>query len=628
MYRRDLRDTDADRILADAAMVDTVTEFQPDPDGDRIAYVAAREDRSDLWVLEDGHHRRLTGEGATGMAGGHLDETWIDWHPDGDTIAYSAPGEQGLDVWTVDPESGEKTQLTSGPGQDVQPKFSPDGTEIAFVTDDDPPGALVIVSTDGQRTEILRDDEYHYMQLRWAETGDLYAARSYHRDHRDRACEVVQVDRDGTVEVVYAEEGIKAYAPRPRPGSDGELAFVHDETGYDAIYLDEGDGSEPTLLFGAEGVVIHAPEWNENGDRLAVVVTERGDQQLHVIDVEGTEGTGGDTAERSERISDGVGERTDPRWHDGDVLAIVTTPTEPYSVRNVSTGETLASDAPAGLDERFVEPEELLYEADDGLEIHAIVYPPPGIEDADENEIPLIVHPHGGPTTFDGYAFNPRAQYFAVQGYAVIEPNYRGSSGFGREFRDRNDHAWGEGDLDDVIAAADALADAYPAVDGERAGIFGGSGGGLMTVNALGNSGRFDAGAAFYGVYDYEAFMDDTDDVGWRLMKRELGFPATEIENYRDASPIETVDQIDAPLLVLHGDADVRVPISQSELLVEELERHGVRHEFRRYEGEPHGFQRRENVLDAYSRVADLFAKYLQVDPDNGSSRPWTPPEE
>ncbi|MFB6156210.1 MAG: alpha/beta hydrolase family protein, partial [Haloferacaceae archaeon] len=109
-----------------------------------------------------------------------------------------------------------------------------------------------------------------------------------------------------------------------------------------------------------------------------------------------------------------------------------------------------------------------------------------------------------------------------------------------------------------------------------------------------------------------------------QLMKRELGDLSTDLENYRDASPIRHVADIDDPLLVLHGEEDARVPISQSEQLVEELEAHGKRYEFERYDGEPHGFTQREHVVDAYTRVADLFAKYLQVDPDDGSSRPHT----
>jgi dipeptidyl aminopeptidase/acylaminoacyl peptidase len=282
-------------------------------------------------------------------------------------------------------------------------------------------------------------------------------------------------------------------------------------------------------------------------------------------------------------------------------------------------GRRVTPSSVAGLRDRLPAPESLTYR-NDGEAIHAIVHPP--ADDATAGSVPLLVKAHGGPTSFDRYRFDWRASYLAALGYAVICPNYRGSDGFGRSFRMANDGDWGGGDLSDVVAAADAVAAEYEAVDGERAGIYGGSGGGLMTVNALARSDRFDAGAAFYGVYDYESFVDDTDDVGWQLMKRELGDLATDLENYRDASPIRHVESIDAPLLVLHGEADARVPISQSERLVERLEAHDGRYEFQRYPGEAHGFAGREAIVDAYTRVADLFAKYLRVDPDDGASRP------
>ena len=113
--------------------------------------------------------------------------------------------------------------------------------------------------------------------------------------------------------------------------------------------------------------------------------------------------------------------------------------------------------------------------------------------------------------------------------------------------------------------------------------------------------------------------------MGWQLLRRELGDLATDLDTYRAASPIRHVPDVADPLLVLHGEADARVPISQSEQLVAELEANGTRHEFRRYDGEPHGFSRQESVVDAYTRVADLFAKYLRRDPDDGSSRPHAP---
>ena len=227
------------------------------------------------------------------------------------------------------------------------------------------------------------------------------------------------------------------------------------------------------------------------------------------------------------------GRRYAPAWHDGEVVCVESTPRRPAwvvergadaatdadtsanaDVEAAGTGRTLAGTVPVGFEERLREPEARTYEAPDGREVHAMVYLPDGIDERADESLPLLVHLHGGPAAFDGFAYDFRAQYFASLGYAVIEPNYRGSDGFGRAVRDANDRARGAGDLEEVIDAADALAGWYEAVDGDRAGIFGGSGGGLMTANALRRSDRFLAGAAFYGVYGYETFVDDTDDVG------------------------------------------------------------------------------------------------------------------
>ncbi|WP_135824498.1 S9 family peptidase [Halorussus ruber] len=625
MYRRDLRDTQSDDLLADAVTAEMAEQAIPEPnesDGNRLAYAASREHRTDLYLKDGEETRKLTSRGLLAQRYTHLDPRWFDWHPEGENIAYAGEDDDGLSIWTADAETGEKTRVTNHDAADAGPRFSPDGDEIAFVTDNWSPGSLAVASADGRRVEVLRDDEFLYQDPRWADGDALYAVRTRHEDLTDRASQVVRVSRDGGVEPVFASDSVNAYAPRPRPSSDSdseELAFVHDETGFDAIYLTGPDREEPEQLVAERGTDLGAPSWDSSGEKLAFTATRDGKVEIRTVAADSGE---------VEALTDEPGDRYFPEWREGDVLAVAADPTTPPEVRNVSTGERVAGRPPAGLESRFVDPEEITYDSTGGVEIHAMVYLPEGHDEADPDSIPLLVHPHGGPTAFDGYEYNYRAQYFARQGFAVIEPNYRGSSGFGREFRNRNDFAWGEGDLDDVVNAADALADAYPAVDPDRAGIFGGSGGGLMTVNALGKTDRFDAGAAFYGVYDYETFVDDTDDVGWRLMKRELGFPATDIDNYREASPIRSVPDIEAPLLVLHGEEDVRVPLSQSEQLVEELDKHGKTYEFQTYDDEPHGFLKRENVVDAYSRVADLFAKYLEVNPDDGSSRPHRPDDE
>ncbi|MFC6890542.1 S9 family peptidase [Halorubrum trueperi] len=676
MYRRDLRDTDRDGLLADMATADFVVQAAVGPDG-RIAYAKNRELTTDLWLLTDGDDVRLTSEGALAMRYGRTDARWLDWSPDGDRIAYVTAD---AELATVDADTGTVDVLTDFEGGIGGLAWGDRG--IAVVTDHFSRGSLAVVSPAGDGVRAIANDGYLYDDPHWQ--GDaVVAIRSTHADLFDYEAALVRapVDtegggRDGEVTELFAEPGVRAACPRPRPRSvddddatddatDDALAFVHDGSGYDAVYgidasadrgdadsdADGGDGESDaaTELYGVPETEIAAPEWNDAGDRLAVTATAGGRTGVHVLDAGGplSESEFGlDTdpgaTEEIAVVAAGDAIHGAPRWDGDRLLSVRETPTEPPAIVDATTGDRLTPSATAGLAARLPATESFAYDSD-GTDIHAMVHPPAAAAgddanagtdaaarddaDAESASVPLLVKPHGGPTTFDGFGFDHRAAYFAALGYAVVRPNYRGSDGFGRAFRMANDGDWGGGDLDDVIRAADATAARYPAVDGDRVGIFGGSGGGLMTVNALGNSDRFRAGAAFYGVYDYESFVDDTDDVGWRLLKRELGDLVDDLEGYRDASPIRTVEDIEDPLVVLHGEADARVPISQSEQLVAELKAHDVRHEFRRYEGEPHGFGEVEHVLDAYTRVADLFAKYLRRFPDDGSSRPYEPPE-
>ncbi|MFC7069324.1 S9 family peptidase [Halobaculum lipolyticum] len=612
MYRRDLRDTDADDLLAAMATADAAVQAAPGPDGDRVAYAKAREGQIDLWLWDGETDTRLTSAGVLAMRYGRGDPAWVDWHPDGDELAFlSADG----DVSTVDVETGEIETLTGYDEPDLGLAYTPDGDALAVVTDRFSRASLALVAADGSRVEALADDEFLYGDPAVGADGTVYATRAPHRSLFDFEADLVAVDRDdagrGTgVREVVAADGVRVQNVRPRPDST-EVAFVHDESGFDAVSVVDGAATDadPEELYAVAGAEVADPSWSPSGKTLAVTVTENARANVHVVDRDGF----------ADELTDDDAFHTAPRWRDGDVLAVRDTPHEPPTVWNVSEDEQVTPSAAPDFGARVPTPETISYESA-GEEIQAVVYPPAA--DADPESVPVVVKAHGGPTSFDRFRFDYRAAYVAALGYCVILPNYRGSDGYGRAFRMANDGDWGGGDLEDVVGAADAAADAYDAVDGERAAIYGGSGGGLMTVNALGTADRFACGAAFYGVYDYETFLDDTDDVGWQLMKRELGDVATDLDNYREASPIRHVPDVEDPLLVLHGEEDARVPISQSEQLCEELDKHCKRYEFRRYDGEPHGFGQREHVVDAYTRVADLFAKYLDVDPDDGGSRP------
>jgi dipeptidyl aminopeptidase/acylaminoacyl peptidase len=221
------------------------------------------------------------------------------------------------------------------------------------------------------------------------------------------------------------------------------------------------------------------------------------------------------------------------------------------------------------------------------------------------------VYPHGGPTTLHDAGWYPWLQYFVQKGYAVLAPNFRGSTGYGRAFELANKGEWGKKDLDDVVAGA-AYLSGLPWIDPRRIAIQGASYGGYQVLLALSKApGVFACGVDFFGVANRFSSWRDTDRIGKRNMERKLGKPTENRELYREASPLFYAAQVNVPLMLMHGQDDKRVPFGQSVEMVEELKRLGIPVEFHAYPGEGHGFQQPKHLEDIYHKVERFFALYL-----------------
>jgi dipeptidyl aminopeptidase/acylaminoacyl peptidase len=261
-------------------------------------------------------------------------------------------------------------------------------------------------------------------------------------------------------------------------------------------------------------------------------------------------------------------------------------------------------------------PRHIAFPTGGGHAAHGLFYPPtnPTTSGPPGERPPLLVAIHGGPTSAARSQLQLGIQFWTSRGFGVLDVNYRGSTGYGRDFRRLLDGAWGVADVEDCAAGAAFLA-SEGLVDGERLAIHGGSAGGFTTLMALITTDRFAAGTSSYGVTDLEALARDTHKFESRYLDRLVGPYPERRDLYVERSPIHHLDDLDDPILVLQGLEDEVVPPSQAELLVEAARRNGTPFAYLAFEGEQHGFRQASTIRRALEAELIFYARVLGFDP-------------
>ena len=280
---------------------------------------------------------------------------------------------------------------------------------------------------------------------------------------------------------------------------------------------------------------------------------------------------------------------------------------------NVATGKAtqLTHSAVASLDAAALPQSQIVhYKSFDGTMISALLWMPFNLERNGHN--PGVVLPHGGPTGQTTDYFSRTVVALVSRGYTVIAPNVRGSTGYGFSFQQMNYKDLGGGDLQDEVYSAKFLS-ATGYVDPKKIGITGGSYGGYMTLMAIGKTPDVWAAAVEeYGIVDWLTMLQHEDPRLQEYEKSLLGDPVTDLAVYQAASPIKYLTNAKAPLLVLQGDNDIRVPKEEAEQVVSILKENGKTVDAHYYPNEGHGFSKRENQIDAIRRTIDWFDRYLK----------------
>ncbi len=448
----------------------------------------------------------------------------------------------------------------------------------------------------------------------------------------------------GRETVVAGGPGESVQQPTWQP--DGSLWFVSDRSGWWNLYRWDGAATHPVVEIAAE---IGEPGWALGSSRYAVlpggeVVFARwsgGRDGLALRHPDNHPGghpdshpDSGPGGHQDGAITEldlpftAIGKvRATP---DGAVLVVAGTPTaEPGVYRVDLDGNSTALRPPRdlGVDPGYLsvpEPVDFGSVAPDGAprEAHALLYPPASASHRgpDGDEPPLLVVIHGGPTGAAAPVLDVGKQYWTSRGFAVVDVNYGGSTGYGRAYREQLHGAWGVVDVADCLAAARHLAEQGRA-DPQRLCIRGGSAGGYTVLAARTRDDTpFAAGADHFGVADLEALAAETHKFESRYLDRLVGRYPAEREVYRQRSPIHHVDRLRRPLIVLQGAEDEVVPPGQSEMIVEALRDRRVPVAYLLFEGEQHGFRRSENIRRALDAELSFYAQVLgfALPPDEG----------
>ncbi len=403
---------------------------------------------------------------------------------------------------------------------------------------------------------------------------------------------------------------------------DGSLTFISDRTGWWNLYrwssgapviealteLDDAEIGEPQWVFGVsryailgDGRIVFA-RWRNGFDGLAVRLTDGGIAELELPF----------TLVRDLALAG-----------DDSVVVVAGAPEEETSVTRVRLGagsaiggvETLrpARDLrELGVDPGYISvPEPISFPSADGRTAYGLLYSPvnPSCQAPEDERPPLLVSVHGGPTGCARPELHLGLQYLTSRGFAVIDVNHGGSTGYGRAYRALLQDSWGIVDVEDTMAAARWLADQGRA-DSDRLCVAGASAGGYTTLAVLARAETpFGAGADYFGVANLEVFATDTHKFESRYLDKLVGPYPEARDVYRERSPINHVDAFSRPLLVLQGLEDEVVPPNQATMIVEALEAKGVPVAYIAFEGEQHGFRRQENIRRAIEAELSFYAQ-------------------
>jgi dipeptidyl aminopeptidase/acylaminoacyl peptidase len=582
------------------------------PDGKTLVFVSNISGRNNLWLVpaEGGWPTQLTVSDQR--------QTAPTWSPDGKWIAYMSDydGDEQWDIFIVSPKTGEVVNLThTREIAEEYPRWSPDGRYLAYTVKPKHSSVYEIDVFD----MIMRDVK-HVTANTSPDKGNDNPIWS----HDGRWIAYTQSQAKGTDSDIFIAEVATGQSTLLTPHDGEQLYQVNDISPDGKRLLITSNAANGYENVGLLEIATQRISWltKDKGETSGANFSPDGKSVTWTVNVDGNISiflhSSGAGATKALPLPAGV---SLPVGHfafspDGTRLLYnhngATAPGDLWVYQLVSgRSRQITHSLVAGTrSEDMVEPFLVRYPCRDGKwTISAFVYVPYNMVRNSQNA--AIVYVHGGPASQKLNSFDRFVQHMVNQGYLVIAPNYRGSTGYGKEFQQANLFDMGGGDLQDVLAAADFIKQTGY-LDPKKITLVGGSYGGYLTMMGVTKAPEtWAAGVPIVPFVNWFTEIQNEDPVLQQSDMATMGDPEKNKELFHDRSPIFFVDQIKAPLLLLAGGHDPRCPHEESQQVVDAIKQRGGTVELKVYENEGHGFARIENQIDAYKRAADFLKAHV-----------------
>ncbi|MDW3191090.1 MAG: prolyl oligopeptidase family serine peptidase [Cytophagales bacterium] len=535
------------------------------------------------------------------------------WFANGQQFVYSAQG----DLWKSTLNGSDPIRLTSDQQDERDPRPSPDGKWVAFYSGRSGHQDLWMVTADGRGQPIqltqasMADDDIRFAPS-WSPDSKQLAYYSFKNDYWEDDIWVIDVETKNERQVSSTLMAMSTPVWSPDGKTLAVMANAKAEYWYEDlsyIYLidvEKGQDRKLNMQIHATDLLFnHTVFWSGDGNELFFPYQERSEVELWRVSSSGGIAT---------RVTNMGG--TFFNYHataNADAFVFVrSTSTRGPEVDYLksSGGVTQQLTAFSTEWEGLKDPPEISYRSWDGLYIQAFMYLPPDFDP--QKKYPALVHVHGGGTNTYYKRLSLTEQYLAQQGYVVLAVNYRGGSGFGRPFQNLSINDWGNGQALDAAQAADFIRE--QSWSNGLVGIYGYSYGGITSMAAITRAPKqFDAAVPMAGIYNFGDAYTNADRIGKIFIKTgHGGSPEEKPDIYAISNALSRVNKVETPLLLMHGEADVRAPFRQFELAVAILNKEGKEFESHSYPNEPHGFLNPINRVDMYTRLQKWFEKYLK----------------